>query len=93
VALIRKGGNAILFGGCEPGTSITLETKALHYGERKLIGVFHHTPNAIRRALELIASRQLQLDPLITDELPLANLETAFKRMESNGALKMAIYP
>jgi L-iditol 2-dehydrogenase len=92
VALTRKGGNAILLGGCEPSTSITVETKALHYGERRLIGVFHHTPNAIRRALGLIASRQLQLDPLITDELPLSDLETAFKRMESDGALKMAIY-
>jgi L-iditol 2-dehydrogenase len=93
VALTRKGGNAILFGGCEPGTSVTFETKVLHYGERKLIGVFHHTPSAIRRALGLITSRQLQLDPLITDTLPLADLGTAFQRMESNGALKMAIYP
>jgi L-iditol 2-dehydrogenase len=93
VMLIRKGGNAILFGGCETGTSVTLETKALHYGERKLIGVFHHTPQAIRRALERIASQQLQLDPLITDELPLSALGTAFERMETNGALKVAIYP
>jgi L-iditol 2-dehydrogenase len=93
VTLIRKGGNAILFGGCETGTSVTLETKALHYGERKLIGVFHHTPDAIRRALERIASRQLQLDPLITDEVPLSALGTAFQRMEMNGALKMAIDP
>jgi L-iditol 2-dehydrogenase len=93
VALTRKGGQAILFGGCEPGTSVTLATKALHYGERRLIGVFHHTPNAIRRALQLIASRQLQLAPLITDELPLADLSSAFQRMESNKALKLAIYP
>jgi L-iditol 2-dehydrogenase len=93
VALTRKGGQALLFGGCEPDTSITLATKALHYGERKLIGVFHHTPNAIRRALQLIASRQLQLNPLITDELPLAELGSAFQRMELNQALKMAIYP
>jgi threonine dehydrogenase-like Zn-dependent dehydrogenase len=55
--------------------------------------VFHHTPNAIRQALGLIASRQLQLDPLITDTLPLADLGAAFQRMESNGALKVAIYP
>ena len=93
VGLTRKGGSAILFGGCEPGTSVTVATKALHYGERKLVGVFHHTPDAIRRALELIASRQLQLDPLITDDLPLSDLRTAFQRMESNSALKMAIYP
>jgi L-iditol 2-dehydrogenase len=72
---------------------VSFETKVLHYGERKLIGVFHHTPNTIRRALGLIASGQLQLDPLITDVLPLADLGTAFQRMESHGALKMAIYP
>jgi L-iditol 2-dehydrogenase len=93
VALTRKGGSAILFGGCESGTTMTLETKALHYGERKVVGVFHHTPKAIRRALELIASRQLQLDPLITDDLPLSDLGNAFTRMASHGALKMAIYP
>src|SRR5262245_3041396 len=93
VALTRKGGSAILFGGCEPGTSVAFETKVLHYGERKLIGVFHHTPDAIRRALELIASQQLQLDPLITEVLPLVDLGTAFQRMESDGALKMAIHP
>jgi L-iditol 2-dehydrogenase len=93
VALTRKGGTAMLFGGCEAGTSVALETKVLHYGERKVIGVFHHTPTTIRRALELIASRQLQLDPLITDDLPLSDLSAAFARMASNGALKMAIYP
>jgi L-iditol 2-dehydrogenase len=93
VALTRKGGSAILFGGCESGTTMTLETKTLHYGERKVIGVFHHTPKAIRRALELIASQQLQLDPLITDDLPLSELGNAFTRMASHGALKMAIYP
>jgi L-iditol 2-dehydrogenase len=93
VALTRKGGQALLFGGCESGTSMSIETKVLHYGERRLIGVFHHTPGTIRRALGLIASGQLQLTPLVTDGLPLADLEVAFQRMESNGALKMAIYP
>ena len=93
VALTRKGGSAILFGGCESGTTMTLETKTLHYGERKVIGVFHHTPNTIRRALELIASQQLRLDPLITDDLPLSDLGSAFTRMASHGALKMAIHP
>jgi L-iditol 2-dehydrogenase len=93
VALIRKGGHAILFGGCEPGTSVSLETKALHYGERQLIGVFHHTPKSIRQALALIASRQLQLEPLITEELPLSHLGMAFRSMEAHGALKIAIHP
>jgi L-iditol 2-dehydrogenase len=93
VALTRKGGSALLFGGCEADTSISLGTKALHYGERRVVGVFHHTPSAIRRALDLIASRELQLDPLITDDLPLADLNVAFARMASEGALKMAIYP
>jgi L-iditol 2-dehydrogenase len=93
VALTRKGGQALLFGGCESGTSMSIETKVLHYGERRLIGVFHHTPDTIRRALGLIASGQLQLTPLVTDGLPLADLEIAFQRMESKGALKVAIYP
>ena len=51
--MVRKGGTANLFGGCASGTSITVDTRAIHYSEVKIQGVFHHTPEHVRRALDL----------------------------------------
>ena len=54
VHLVRKGGTVNFFGGCPSGTSITLDTTLIHYSNLTLLASFHHTPRAIRRALEFI---------------------------------------
>ncbi|MBL7200227.1 MAG: zinc-binding dehydrogenase [Anaerolineae bacterium] len=91
IAMARPGGLVNLFGGCESGTRIKVDTRRLHYDELEIIGVFHHTPRYARAALALIASAQIDADALITHEMPLENLEQAFHLMTSGGALKVAI--
>ena len=93
IAITRKGGLANLFGGCEAGSSIRIDTGRLHYGELKIIGVFHHTPYYVRRALSLIASGAIEADALITHEMELARLEEALNLVASGDALKVAIIP
>lgn len=93
INITRKGGVITFFGGCENGTSVRIDTKKLHYDERKIIGVFHHTPHYFSTALNLIARGQIDVDQLITHEFPLDELETAFKVIETRQALKVAIYP
>src|SRR5204863_2457009 len=51
-----RGGTVLFFGGCAPGTSIQLDTRRVHYEELTLVGAFHHTPELIRRSVELIES-------------------------------------
>jgi L-iditol 2-dehydrogenase len=55
IALARKAGTVSLFGGCPAGTSICIDTHRIHYEELTLLGTFHHTPQAVRKALQLIA--------------------------------------
>lgn len=93
IAMTRKGGLVNLFGGCESGTSIRVETGRLHYGELKIIGVFHHTPYYVRRALALIASGAVDADSLITHEMALSRLEEALNLVASGEALKVALLP
>lgn len=93
INITRKGGTITFFGGCENGTSVRIDTKKLHYDERKIIGVFHHTPHYFSTALNLIARGQVDADQLITHEYPLDQLETAFKLIETRQALKVAIHP
>ena len=91
--LVRPGGLVNFFGGCPKGTSIELDTFQAHYSEVRTVGVFHHTPQYMQEALKLLSDKTLDLDDLITDEMPLAELETALKKMLSGEALKVLIKP
>ena len=93
ISLTRKGGTINLFGGCESGTSITIDTKRLHYDELKIISVFHHTPYYVSKAFRLIANKQLDLNQLITETMPLSQLQTALEKHDKGEVIKVAIKP
>jgi L-iditol 2-dehydrogenase len=93
VAMVRKGGQAIFYGGCRRGTSVRLDTQALHYDQLALQGVFHNTPYHVRLALALLADGSLPGAALITHTLPLAQLPEAFDLMLTRQALKVALLP
>jgi L-iditol 2-dehydrogenase len=93
VAMVRKGGQAIFYGGCRRGTSVRLDTQTLHYDQLALQGVFHNTPYHVRLALTLLADEVLPGAALITHTLPLACLTEAFDLMMTRQALKVALQP
>jgi L-iditol 2-dehydrogenase len=58
VQMVRKGGTVNFFGGCAAGTKVQLDTNRLHYSEITLKATFHHTPETVRRAFNLIAEKK-----------------------------------
>lgn len=93
VAAADKGGTVVFFGGCAPGTSIRLDTQRIHYEELRLLGVFHHTPDLIRRAVALLAGGALDPTPLVTHEMGLREVPEALALMSRGEALKVLIRP
>lgn len=93
VAMVRKGGQAIFYGGCRRGTTVSLDTHALHYDQLTLQGVFHNTPLHVHQAVELLAQNVVPADMLISTTLPLTSLTTAFEMMTTRQALKVALIP
>ncbi|MEE8302425.1 MAG: alcohol dehydrogenase catalytic domain-containing protein [Candidatus Tectomicrobia bacterium] len=93
VGMVRKGGQAIFYGGCANGTTVSLDTHALHYDQLNLQGVFHNTPYHVRLALDLLANNIIPGAALITQTLPLAQLHDAFDLMMNRQALKVAVRP
>jgi len=92
VHLVRKGGVANFFGGCPSGTSITLDTTLIHYSNLTLLASFHHTPRAIRRALEFIEASVIRAADFVDSECPLTQLPDLFKSMAAgNHAIKTLI--
>jgi len=93
VEMTRKAGRTILFGGCPSGTKITLDTQRIHYEDLTIKGVFHHTPLSVKRAYELITSKLFNGRPLITDKMPLSEVEQALQRMIEGKCIKIALEP
>ena len=90
---VRKGGTVHFFGGCKSGSTVTFDTTKMHYGDIKLMSVFHHTPKYFRQALDLIASGKIEVEKLITDTLPLEKVEYAMEQHISGDAIKFLIKP
>jgi len=91
VRATRKGGTTVLFGGCPAGSTASIDTGAVHYGELALKGVFHHTPRDVREAMRLISTRQVKVAPLITHRMKLPQVEAALRLMQSGAAIKVAL--
>ncbi|HCB11603.1 MAG TPA: hypothetical protein DEO94_05655 [Cyanobacteria bacterium UBA11991] len=90
---VRPGGTVHFFGGCKSGSKVSLDTTKIHYGNLKLLSVFHHTPYYFRKALEYIASGEMEVEKLITETLPLDKVEYAMQRHIEGNAVKFLIKP
>jgi L-iditol 2-dehydrogenase len=92
--LTKKGGKVLEFGGCPPGTEIKVNAEQLHYGETTILGTFHTTPLHFSKALDLLASRTIDVRPLVTRKMKLENLKEAFEILStSKSEIKIAIIP
>ncbi|AKG24815.1 zinc-dependent alcohol dehydrogenase [Calothrix sp. 336/3] len=93
IACARPGATVNLFGGCPRDTTITVNTEQLHYSELTLKGVFHNTPQYVRAALDLIASRKIPFELLVSEQRPLQDLEQVFCDMRDRKVIKVGIVP
>lgn len=94
VEMLRRGGTVNFFGGPPSGTQVQLDTNLLHYSEITCKASFHHTPSAMREAIDIIASGGVTARDFVEAEEPLENLsQVLFRLMEGASALKTAIIP
>ena len=92
-SLVRPGGTVHFFGGCKSGSTVTFDTTRMHYGDIKLMSVFHHTPQYFRQALDLIASGQIEVEKLITDTIGLEDVQSALEKHIEGNAIKFLVKP
>lgn len=91
--LVRKGGTVHFFGGCKSGSEVKFDSTKMHYGDIRILSVFHHTPKYFRQALDIIASGELELEKLITDTIGLDKVEYAMKEHINGNAIKFLVKP
>ena len=93
VNYVRRGGTVILFGGCKSGTTVTYDTRRLHYDEITLRGVFHYTPSDVKMAYKLLREGKLGVSRLISGRYSLQQTQKAFERLSKSQGIKYAIIP
>jgi L-iditol 2-dehydrogenase len=70
-----------------------VDTRRAHYEELTLVGAFHHTPAMIRRAVELLETKQIDPQGLLTHRMGLAQVKEALALMERGETMKVLVDP
>jgi L-iditol 2-dehydrogenase len=93
IGMVSKRGIVNIFAGTWPQASVTLDPNSLHYNEISVSGSFGHTPEIFAKAASLISSRKVDVRPIITDNVPLAQAKTALELALSRKSLKVVMIP
>jgi L-iditol 2-dehydrogenase len=78
MSFVSKRGSAIIFGGCTPGSKISVDPNQIHYGEVTLSGSASYTYADYQNCFEIVARHRVKLDPIITNRYPLEQIDAAF---------------
>jgi L-iditol 2-dehydrogenase len=91
LAAARRGGRYVQIGLA--GKPVTLPFDLVCFHELSVSSGFASTPTSWRRALELVAKRRIQLEPLLTEVVPLAEWERAFAATRAADGIKFVLDP
>ncbi len=83
VDMARKGGTVNFFGGPPAGTCVSLDTNQLHYSGLTLRASFHHTPQTVRKAFDLLAGGRFQAERFLTGRTRLADIVPLYQAMNN----------
>ena len=91
MGLVRKGGRICLFGGCAAGSKAEFDAHRIHYEEITVFGVFHHRPDYVRQALDLLSHGSVPTALLIDRQISLEEVVSFFAANRETSALKAAV--
>jgi L-iditol 2-dehydrogenase len=90
---LRDGGTLIVFGG-KPGADLSLPMWQIWLREINVITSYSATPDNLRRALQLLSTRQyIGLEKLISHRMNLSEAQSAFELVRDGRASKIVLTP
>jgi L-iditol 2-dehydrogenase len=87
----RRGARYVQIGLAGKPVSLPFDLVCFH--ELTITSGFASTPSSWAKALELLAERRVELDPLLTEVVPLAEWERAFAATRSADGIKFVLDP
>ena len=91
IQMARKGGIVNIFGVANTNAFSQIKPFDIYFRELTVVGTYAVTLDTFNRAAKLLASGRLDIDYLLTEELPLCELEKAIEMMKKKKGLKKQI--
>ena len=88
-----KGGTTLIVGVPRQDVAMEISPFDLFYNDLDLRGTFALTRDSFQRAVSLLKHGRIDADSLITEEVGLEEIPTAFEQMENNEGLKKVVVP
>jgi len=90
---VRKKGTVMFFGGTWPEVRLEIDPNFFHYNEVRLTGASNFNYGVFPRALKLMSSKLIRLEPLISHRLPLNRIREGFELVERREGMKVMMLP
>lgn len=85
------GGRLNIFAGVYPKDPLAIDPNLIHYNELVITGSADHTPLDYAEALNLIERGLVQVLPLVSDVIPLRELQRGFEMVQAQQGLKVIV--
>lgn len=93
--LIRTGGTLVLVGSVFPTPPVPIALEQVVRRHLTIRGIHNYAPQHLRTAVEFLARahRMFPFAELVTEWVPLADIETAFTRAMDTGVIRIGVAP
>lgn len=91
--LVRRGGKVHLFSGTPEGELTSFDLNAIYKREVTLFSTYSSSPRDLAVAFDLIATRKIACENLISKRLPLSRIEEGIRAIRSGDAYKVVLEP
>lgn len=90
----RKGGGISLFASlAKDDAAITLDSRAIHYGELRIVGASDSRPEHVLKAIALISEGRVDHQMIVTHRVSLDHIADGLQLMIDKQSLKVMVYP
>ena len=91
---VDRGGTFLLFAPLPPDVDIPVNVFDVWNRQIKIVSTYAGAPRDIREAIEILKSRKIRVDDMITHRLSLNEIQKGFELVaEAQESLKVVIYP
>ncbi|UCF97277.1 MAG: zinc-dependent alcohol dehydrogenase family protein [Spirochaetaceae bacterium] len=87
---VRRGGTVLLFSVPEADAVLNVPVYDIYFRELRILGSFTN-PATQGRAVDLVSSGRIQLEQLISHQLPLESIKDAFRLFGKPDAIKIVV--
>lgn len=88
-----KGGNTLIVGVPKQDATMEINPFDIYFNDLDIRGTFALTQESFERAVSLLRQGRIDVDTIVTEEIGLEDIPTAFERMENNEGLKKVVVP